>query len=151
MQTYWFNFLIIDKNMKNALFGNVNLGLLLSRLGLSAIFIVSGYSKLMDIAGTTAFFAKIGLAPFFVYLVIAVELLGGIAMLLGIGVRIVGLLMAVNMFFAIYLVKFASGFGGYRLDLLLLLVALGIAFSGPGKYSICGGRCKIGSGENSND
>ena len=130
--------------MNKAFFNNGNLGLLLIRLGLAAIFIFSGIVKFMDIAGTAAFFQKINLSLPFVYLVATVELLGGISMLLGVWTKLFGWLLAINMLFAIILVKFATGFSGYSSDLLLLLVALGIAFLGAGRYALCKGNCDFG-------
>ena len=132
------------KYMEKLFFRNGNLGLFLIRLGVGVIFIVSGWAKFMDIAGTTAFFQKIGLASPFVYFIAALELLGGIAILLGFWTRIFGWLLAIDMLFAIILVKYAMGFSGYRIDLMLLLASLGIAFTGAGNYSVCkGSRCDI--------
>lgn len=118
---------------------NADLGKLFLRLALGVIFVVHGYAKIVALEPTGIFFDKLGLAPFFVYLVAFVELFGGISMLLGILVREFGALLAVNMFFAIYLVKFSKGFsGGYEFDLALLLVSLAMVFLGAGKYSLAG-------------
>lgn len=133
--------------MKNNFFSNTNSGLFLVRLGLAAVFIISGWSKFMDIAGTTAFFSRIGLVSLFVYLVATVEFLGGIAMLLGVWTRIFGWLLAIDMFFAIVLVRFAMGFTVYRLELMLLFAALGVAFAGAGQCALCKGKCDVGKNE----
>lgn len=127
----------------NGIFNNINLGLFLARLGVAVVFIVSGWSKFMDIAGTTAFFQKIGLAEPFVYFIAALELIGGLAFLLGIWTRVFGWLLAINMLFAIVLVKYSMGFNAYRIDLVLLLTSLGIAFAGAGEYALCKGKCKM--------
>lgn len=126
--------------MKNGFWNNPNVGLLLIRLGLAAIFIVSGTMKLMNVPGVTAFFGKIGVAPIFVYIVAIVELVGGISMLLGFWTRVSGWLLAINMFFAIYLVRYSAGFAGtgYAYETMLLLAALGISFTGPGQYALGG-------------
>lgn len=117
---------------------NLDLGLFLVRLSLAAVFLQAGIAKLSNIGGTTAFFASIGLGAFFVYLVALVETLGGLALLLGVWTRYAGILLAIDMFFAILLVKGALGFAGagYRFELTLLLAALAVAFSGSGKYSV---------------
>ena len=118
-------------------FRNPDLGLLLIRLGLAAVFIVHGWAKLQNIEGTAGFFSSLGLGMFWVYLVAYVELLGGLAMLTGFLARKAGLLLAIDMFFAIYLVSWSRGFsGGYEFELLLLLTSLAIFLSGPGKYSL---------------
>ncbi len=116
---------------------NPDAGLLLLRLGLAAVFIIHGWSKIQNLEAITGFFSSLGLSMFWVYVVAYVEFLGGIAMLIGLFSRWAGLLLAIDMFFAIYLVKWPKGFvGGYEFELLLLLVALAIYLAGPGKYSI---------------
>jgi len=116
---------------------NADIGILLIRLALAAVFISHGLSKWNNIDGTTAFFAMLGLGNTFVYIVASVELLSGLAMLLGVLVRIAGILLAVVMIFAIALVKIKSGFlGGYEFELTLLLASLGISYIGAGAFSL---------------
>ena len=118
-------------------FHNPAAGLLLIRLGLAAVFIVHGWAKVQNIEGTAGFFSSLGLGMFWVYVVAYVEFLGGLAMLAGLYSRLAGLLLAIDMLFAIWLVKWGKGLsGGYEFELLLLLTALAIFLSGPGKYSI---------------
>lgn len=110
--------------------------LLLVRVGLALVFIAHGWAKFSDMEGTIGFFASIGLASFFAYLVAAVELLGGIAMLLGVCTGVAGILLAVTMVGAIGLVKSGAGFiGGYEFDILLFLSSIAIAIAGAGKYT----------------
>ena len=127
---------------------NPSLGLFLIRLALAVVFIAHGWQKFGDMESTVGFFASLGLAAFFAYLVAAVELLGGIALLLGIWTRFFGVALTINMIFAIYLVKAKLGFfGGFEFDLTLLLAALGISMTGPGRYALkhcCGNYCKDG-------
>lgn len=129
------NLLLKDMNDKAI---NFDLGLLLIRLALAVVFIQSGISKLSNIDGTTSFFAGLGLGAFFVYLVALVETLGGLALLLGTWTKYAGILLTIDMLFAIILVKGALGFtgAGYRLELVLLLSTLAIVFSGAGKYAL---------------
>lgn len=116
---------------------NVDTGLLGLRLGLAAVFIAHGWAKLQNIDGTTQFFSSLGFGVFWVYVVALVEFFGGIAMLVGLLSRFAGFLLVINMFTAIYLVKWPKGLmGGYEFELILLLAALAIHFAGPGKYSI---------------
>lgn len=122
--------------MKFLKWHNPDLGLLLVRLGLAVVFIMHGWSKAGDISTTAGFFSSLGLNIFWVYVVAYVELLGGIALLVGVWSRWAGILLAIDMVFAIYLVKFVSGLRGYEFELLLLLVALAVYFSGSGRYSI---------------
>jgi len=117
--------------------GNADLGLLLIRLALAAVFISHGVQKLMNLAGTVDFFAGLSLPAALAYTVAAIETLAGLAMLLGISTELAGLLLAIVMAGAIYTVKYQLGFlGGYELYLTLLLTALGIALAGPGRYRL---------------
>ncbi len=120
---------------------NFNLGLFLTRLGLGLVFVAHGWAKIMNIKMTEGFFGSLGLPfpIFFVILVAFVEFVGGIAMIAGLMTRWFGLFLAINMFFAIYLVRFKMGFvGGYEFELVLLLASLGIACMGGGDYSLVG-------------
>ena len=71
--------------------------LLVARILLAIIFILAGFSKLMDIAGTAAYFGMYNL-PAPSALAVAsglVELFGGLAILVGFQTRIAGWVMAV--------------------------------------------------------
>lgn len=70
---------------------------LLGRVLLSVIFILAGYAKLTGIAGTAGWFASLGLpAPTATTVVVGlVELLGGLAILVGFKARIAALVLAV--------------------------------------------------------
>ncbi len=69
---------------------------LLGRLLMSAIFIWSGFNKAMGPSATMAYMAKLNLpAVGFAYaLTVAVELLGGIAFLVGYRARLLALILA---------------------------------------------------------
>ncbi|HTO41351.1 MAG TPA: DoxX family protein, partial [Rhizomicrobium sp.] len=73
-----------------------NLAMLIGRALMSAIFIWSGYAKLISQAATQDYFAHIGLpVPMFAWLVtVAIEFAGGIALLVGVQTRIIGLVLA---------------------------------------------------------
>lgn len=74
-----------------------DLGALIGRVLMSAIFIWSGYGKLIAAGATQAYFAKIGLpVPIIAWLVtVIVELIGGLALLIGVQTRLVALVLAV--------------------------------------------------------
>jgi putative oxidoreductase len=67
------------------------------RVLLAAIFLLSGFSKLADPAGTIGYINSVGLPlpQLALALAIAVELLGGIALILGFKTRLVALGLAV--------------------------------------------------------
>jgi|SRR5580700_5439857 putative oxidoreductase len=70
---------------------------LIARVIMSAPFIWAGYTKLVAAAGTQAYFGKLGLpVPVLAWSVaVAVELLGGLALFLGIQARVTGIILAV--------------------------------------------------------
>ena len=116
---------------------NQDLGLLLLRLGLAAVFFFHGLDKLNNIDGVIGFFSSLGLSAFFAYLVAIVETLGGLALFLGLWVEKTALALSVVMLIAIYLVKFSKGFfSGYEFDLLLLLSSLALSMMGSGSYTV---------------
>ena len=113
-----------------------NTGLFLVRLGVGLPFIVHGWQKFSSVEMTVGFFAGLGIPAFITYLIIAVELLGGIAMILGVWTKWAGWLLAIIMAGAIILVTGKNGFTGYEFNITLLLASLGIAFAGPGTYTV---------------
>ncbi len=121
-------------------------GIFLVRVVLGVVFIAHGWDKISNMGGTIGFFSSLGLAPIFAYLVAWTEFLGGLMVLIGLYSRMAAYLLAVVMFFAIVLVKWGSGFlGGYEFDLLILVSALMVAWSGAGPYSLSGKMCGCGS------
>lgn len=116
---------------------NGDLGLLLIRVGLGVVFFAHGVQKLQGLDSVVGFFGALGLHPLFAYLVAIVETLGGLAMIVGLWSHWAAKFLAIIMIVAIALVKGSKGFlGGYEFDLMLLLAALGVLFTGPGKYSL---------------
>jgi putative oxidoreductase len=60
-----------------------SLSALVGRLLLAAFFVPAGFAKLGDLAGNAAFTASGGLPGWFVYPAIALEIVGGLALLVG--------------------------------------------------------------------
>lgn len=73
-----------------------SLAILVGRILLSIMFIVAGYGKLTAIGGTAGWFASLGLpAPTALTVVVGlVELIGGLAVLVGYQTRIAALVLA---------------------------------------------------------
>ncbi|MDE2362824.1 MAG: DoxX family protein [Hyphomicrobiales bacterium] len=71
-----------------------NAAALLGRVMLSAIFIMSGFNKIVGYAGTAAYMDKMGVPGMLLPLVILTELGGGLLILFGWQTRIVAFLMA---------------------------------------------------------
>ena len=68
---------------------------LLARILLALLFLIAGYNKLMNPAGTAGYFGKLGLPmpDVLVWLVIAVEVIGGVLVVVGWKTRLVALIM----------------------------------------------------------
>ena len=111
-------------------------GMFLLRLGLGIVFAYHGWGKLQAMADTVGYFGMLGLAPFFAYLVAWVELLGGAAMILGVCTKWAGILLAITMAVAAYYAKTPAGFMSYELPLSLFFTAAGVAFAGPGSFTV---------------
>ncbi|QOD03509.1 DoxX family protein [Pseudarthrobacter sp. BIM B-2242] len=114
------------------------------RVALGFLFAAHGFQKFNEwtIAGTQAAFTQMGVpaANLTAPLVAGLELVGGIALILGVLTRVVAALLAVNMIGALFLVHAAAGVfadkGGYELVLLLGAAALALALTGAGRVSV---------------
>ncbi|MBI4359871.1 MAG: DoxX family protein [Candidatus Jacksonbacteria bacterium] len=116
---------------------STDIAFFLVRIALAAVFIVHGWSKFADLEASTGYFIALKLPSVLTYVVASVELLGGIAMLLGIGTTAAGVGIAIVMVGAITKAKWSQGFyGGWEFDLVLLLCALAVAAAGPGSISV---------------
>lgn len=67
---------------------------LLGRILIALIFIIAGAGKLMEPAGTAGYMQSAGVPTILLWPTIALELLGGIAIILGFQTRIVSYLLA---------------------------------------------------------
>ncbi|WP_232697102.1 DoxX family protein [Brevibacillus daliensis] len=106
-------------------------GKVMLRVVLGIIFFVHGLSKFQGgINNTAGFFDSIGIPGFMAYVVALIELIGGIALILGIGTRIVSVLFAIIMLGAIFSLKLPAGLlgngqmAGYELELVLLVISI---------------------------
>jgi putative oxidoreductase len=119
------------------------LALTLIRVIIGIVFLVHGSQKLFvfGIHGITAFFTQAGipLATIAGPVVTFVELLGGIALILGLFTRIAAILLAIDMCGAILFVHGKNGFFlpmGFEYALTLLTANIALAIGGPGEYAI---------------
>ena len=121
----------------------INAGLLVLRVILGIVFIMHGGQKLFvyGLEGVAGGFAQSGipLVGVIAPLVTAVELLGGVALLIGLLTRFAALGIAATMLGAIIFVHAAAGFfapTGYEFVLSLLAMASTLAITGAGAYSL---------------
>ncbi|AHL70893.1 DoxX family protein [Bacillus altitudinis MN12] len=119
---------------------NQEIGTLFVRVILGIIFFLHGLQAYQGgLGGTAAFFGQIGVPEFMAYIVKTIELVGGIALILGLGTRLFAALFVPIMAVAIITVGFARGFvGGYEFELSLMVMALYLTLSGSKMLSIDG-------------
>jgi len=117
------------------------LALFLLRLGIGVIFVHEGYLKLfVNRAIFLKLFPSWGFPAYFAYVAGALELFGGILLILGLLTRLAGLLFAVEM--AVALITVHIPHGGWRdvhatgLVLLLCVGSFALAAVGPGSWSV---------------
>ncbi|MER2089773.1 MAG: DoxX family protein [Sporosarcina sp.] len=121
----------------------LDLSTFLLRIVLGISFFIHGLVKFQGgIENIVGWFESIGIPGFLAYVVGAVELVGGIALILGLGTRIVSALLTLVMVGAILKGKLAIGFlgtaemAGYELDLAFLVIALFLAINGSKLWSV---------------
>jgi putative oxidoreductase len=119
------------------------IGKVILRIVVGLTFFIHGLSKFQGgISNTVGFFDSLGLPGFTAYVVALVELIGGIALILGLGTRIVTLLFALIMIGAIFTAKLSAGFlgngqmAGYELDLVLLAASIYFVFADGSQLSL---------------
>ena len=113
------------------------------RLVLGVTFFIHGLVKFQGgIENIVGWFDSIGLPGVLAYGVAVVEMVGGLALILGLGSRIVSGLFVVLMLGATVKVKLAGGFlgngqgAGWELDLALLAIALFIAINDSKMFAL---------------
>jgi putative oxidoreductase len=126
----------------------MSLGIFMIRLVIGLIFMGHGFQKLFGwfggygIEGTGGFFESIGLKPGKTMAVLAgvAEVLGGLLFTLGLFTPFASLLIIGTMAVAIWKVHLKNGLwvtqNGYEYNLVLIAIAIGIAFTGAGDFSL---------------
>ncbi len=116
---------------------------LLLRLGLGTMTLAHGLLKIFvfTIPGTVAFFGSLGYPPIMAYGVILAEVLGGIALILGFGTRIVALalvpiLVGATMTHAGNGWVFSNPNGGWEFPAFWTLTLFVQALLGSGVYAL---------------
>jgi putative oxidoreductase len=121
-----------------------NSGLLIIRLGLGIMFIFHGYPKLLggpdtwqQLGGTMKNVGITFIPVFWGFMAAITETFGGFFVLIGFTFRPVCLLLLFNMIIAslMHITK-GDGIDGAAHAIEMAIVFLGLAFIGPGKYSV---------------
>jgi putative oxidoreductase len=118
-------------------------GPLILRVVLGITFFIHGFVKFQGgIENQVGWFSSIGLPGFLAYVVAIIELVGGFALFIGLGTKVISALLAILMIGATVKVKLALGFlgngqmAGYELDLALLAMAAYLAINGSKLLSL---------------
>jgi putative oxidoreductase len=126
----------------------LDVGLFLIRLVLGLSFMAHGAQKLFGsfggggLKGTGQYFESIGIKPGFIMALMAglSEFVGGTLFALGLLTPLAGILIAGSMVVAIFKVHGSNGYwltqNGYEYCLTILVVAIAVALSGAGQYSL---------------
>lgn len=117
---------------------------LLLRVTLGALFLAHAALKIFVFtpAGTAGFFGSLGLPPALAYLVMAGEVLGGIALILGFWTRVVAILLIPILLGAIATVHAAAGFffsnanGGWEYPAFWTVALIVQALLGDGAFAL---------------
>jgi putative oxidoreductase len=124
-----------------------------ARLALGIIFIAHGAQKVLGVwggpgwSGSIQFLGQMGIPPALAIIAMLTELLGGIAIILGLLTRLAALGLTINMLVAAYMVHLPNGFfinfacspdrgHGVEFNLALIGLSLALFIWGGGNLSI---------------
>ncbi|MGO8909997.1 MAG: DoxX family protein [Bradyrhizobium sp.] len=128
---------------------------LLLRLTLGLLFLAHASLKLFVFtpAGTAKFFGSVGLPSQLAYVIIAAEVLGGIALILGIWTRVVAIAATPILLGAIFTVHGSAGFfftnpnGGWEYPAFWTVALIVQALLGDGAYALRTSRADVLAGD----
>jgi putative oxidoreductase len=120
-----------------------NTGLALLRVALGVMWIAHALLKwfVFTLPGTAQFFESVGYAGWLAYPVFAVELLGGVAILLGVYARQVALALVPVMLAAAWVHVpngwlFTNKGGGWEYPVFLAVASISLALAGEGRWAL---------------
>lgn len=134
----------------------LSLGLLILRISVGVIFFAHGAQKVFGwfggygLAGTSGFLKQAyGIPIILSYFASFIELLGGLAMILGLFTQIAAIGLGIVMLVALVKVHLSVGFfmnwgsvanrgEGYEFNVALLAMIIALALIGPGQYALGG-------------
>ncbi|MDE0591205.1 DoxX family protein [Halocynthiibacter sp. C4] len=122
---------------------NADLAALALRVASGVAFLAHGWLKVsvFTVAGTVGFFESLGLPGFFAYLTILGELGGGLALILGLGVRAVSIPLIAILLGSVWAHSgfgwtFSNEGGGWEFPLFWAVVQGVILLLGAGAYAL---------------
>ncbi len=108
------------------------------RIGVGVFMFLAGWEKITNLSGTVAGFAHMGFNPFWTYMAIAAEIVGGLAVLLGIGTRIASIFLTITMAVAIFVVP--KDLKSLMSPSIFLFASVALVLAGGGKFSLIKGK-----------
>jgi putative oxidoreductase len=119
------------------------LGATITRLTFGVVLLAHGLLKVLvfTVPGTVGFFGSLGLPPSIAYLTIFGEIVGGSAIILGLYTRLAAILSLPIMLGALWVHSgngwlFSNEGGGWEFTLVLVALAVAVAFQGNGAFAI---------------
>lgn len=130
--------------MKNTYSTNINLpqidfALLFFRIGVSALMLVHGTSKLMKLFGgqEIAFADPFGIGPeATLALAVFAEFICSVLIIIGLGTKLAAIPLIITMAVAAFYIHPADGWGRQELPVFYMLSYLFLFYTGSGKYSL---------------
>jgi putative oxidoreductase len=125
--------------------------MLVGRILLSLVFLIAGYRKLMGVAASAGYFAKLGfpMPEVMVWVAIAIELGGAILLIVGWKTRWVALLLglfsviaafAAHRFWEVDAAQYANQMNHFLKNMAIVGGFIILATTGPGALSVDGRR-----------
>lgn len=108
---------------------------LVVRLIIGGIFIAAGWMKVSNMEQTLGFFSSIGIPAFLTYAVSYLELIGGVALVLGVWTCVSSAVLAVIMAVAVVLM-YKGGLQAYGYPLVTFAGLISLIGTCGGKYSL---------------
>lgn len=117
---------------------------LILRLSMGIMFLAHAYLKIFvfGMAGAGKFFASLGLPDWFLYPILALEILGGLALIAGVLVRWVAIPLFIELIATIVLVHGANGWlasakgGGWEFPAFWAVGLAALALLGDGPFAL---------------
>jgi uncharacterized membrane protein YphA (DoxX/SURF4 family) len=121
----------------NRYFYRRSLGLLVIRIGTGAVFFAHGLMKWQNISMTeNGFSHAFGFPPWLTVFLASIEILGGLMFIFGIGTRVAGVVLGIEMLVAIFITGIGRGWSAHELEFLLMMLAFGLALAGSGRVRL---------------
>jgi putative oxidoreductase len=102
--------------------------------------------KINDLGMVEGMFVHFGLGGPVGIFIAWLEVVGGLALILGVLTRIFAVAFGIEMLVAIFLTGVSRGYGAHEFEIYLMLVSFGIALAGSGTYSLWKMECDLCGG-----